>query len=359
MATIRRTPTGRWRAQVYLTDGKFRSKTLDTKALARAWAAEAEAKRDAGEAATRIQAAVADNRLTVTDYWSDHVLPSRRVHKAPATVSRNVSHWTNHLAPTFAERPLGAVRRAEVNAWVTERLGSGVGVPTVQACLNLLSAIYAAAIDDELTDTNPATGIRTPAHEPADKAYLSREDVAAILAHVAEPYRTFLELTAATGLRFGEAAGITPEAVLGDARQVRVRKVWTRAGLKDLPKNSSSRRVVPVPSHLRARLAALTLAAPAGWMVFTGPQGGGLSDSNLRQRVLARACDAAGLPRITPHHLRHAYTSWLTEAGVSPFDVAGALGHSSTRMLARYNHLAPGHGDRILAALEGRPAATG
>lgn len=357
MPSIRPTASGRWRAQVYLRDGKLRSKTFDTRLLAKRWAAEAEAARDAGAAATRLAADVADDRVTVGDYWRDRVLPHRRARKEPATVARNISQWTVHLAPTFADRPLGAVRRAEVNEWVTAQLAVQTGVPTIRGCLNLLSAIYVRAMDDDLVDTNPALNIETPAHQAADKGYLSRAEVADILSHVAEPYRLFLELTAETGMRFGEAAGLTPEAVLNDARQVRVRKVWTRQGLKDIPKTETSNRVIPVPAHLRPRLAEAVLATVPGTLVFTGPMGGGLSDSNLRQRILARACDAAGVRRITMHHLRHAYTSWLTEAGVSPRDIAGVLGHSSTRMQDRYAHLAPGHGDRILAALDtGRSA---
>lgn len=357
MATIRQTPAGRWRAQVYLGDGKFRSKTLDTRALAKSWATKAEHARDEGTAATKTQADVADGRLTVGEYWHDVVLPWRRRHREAATVSRNLSHWVNYLEPSFGDMALVAVRRATINAWVIKTLDGdddhkAAGVPTVQACLNLLSAIYAKAMDDELLDTNPATGIRTPKHTPADKGYLSRAEVAAVLGHVAEPYRLFLELSAETGLRFGEAAGIKREAVLNDARQVKVQSVWTRHGLKDAPKNRPSERVVPVPAHLRARLAAVVMATPPGCLVFTGAHGGGLSDSNIRQRILARACDAAGVRRITMHHLRHAYTSWLTEAGVSSFDVAKTLGHSSTRMLDRYAHLAPGHGDRVLEGLE-------
>lgn len=370
MATIRQTKTGRWQAQVYLgknaQTGKpeFRTKTKDTKAQAAAWARQAEVDRDDGDVATKAQADAADGRLTVGEFWRDTVLPSRRVNLERATVARNTSHWVNHLEPTFGHRPLVAVRRAEVKAWVvalqdgrnadgTER--PKVGVPTVQSALHLLSGIYTHAMDDELTDDNPCTGIRTRKHEPADKGYLSRDDVAAVLSHTPEPYRLFLELMTFTGLRFSEAAGITPEFVLRDASQVKVRKVWARGVLKDIPKNSTSRRVVPVPQALRARLAAVALKAEPGTLVFRGAHGGGLSDSNIRQRILGNACEHAGVRPVTPHMLRHAYTSWLTEAGVNAKDIAGALGHSSTRMQDRYSHLAPGHGERILEALEVPP----
>lgn len=365
MANIRRTPTGRWQAQVYLgkdpATGKpvFRSKTKDTRAQVASWAREAEAERDAGTVATRAQAHATEGRLTVGDYWRDTVLPWRRQHREPASVKNNLSSWT-HLAEAFGSRPLVAVRRAEVKAWTTAALAGDkakgvkpLGKPSVSKCLNLLSGIYAHAIDDELLDVNPTVGITAGKHVPADKGYISREDVAAILSHVAEPYRLFLELSAETGLRFQEAAGLIPESVLRGGAQVQVRTVLTREGLVPKAKTEGSQyRVVPVPTYLRARLAERALNTPAGCMIFTGAHGGALSDSNLRQRILARACEAAGVRRITPHMLRHAYTSWLTEAGVSQLDIAGVLGHSSTRMQDRYKHLAPGHGERILEGLE-------
>lgn len=361
MATFTKTTskngTTTHRAQVYLgkVDGKpkFRSKTFPTLLLAKRWAARAEADRDAGTAATKAQADAADGRLSVGDYWRDTVLPWRRANMERATVKGNVSHWTNHLAPTFDAMALAAVRRADVNAWVVTMREAGVGVPTIEKALHLLSGIYTHAIDNELVDTNPATGIKVPRHLPRDVGYLSPETVAAILEHTPEPYRLFLEVSASLGLRFGEAAGLVPESILSQGAQVRIRKVWTREQrLKDAPKTTGSYRVQPVPTYLRARLAALALATPAGFPIFTGAHGGGLSDSNLRNRVLVKACAAAGVERVTPHMLRHAYASWMVQAGVNQSDIAAALGHSSTRMLDRYAHLAPGHGERLLEALE-------
>lgn len=359
MANIRETKTGRWRAQVYLGKDKatgrdqFRSKTLATYRLAVRWATQAEADRDGGKVTTKMAADAADGRLTLGAYWSDVALPWRRANLARATVAANVSHWTNHLEPTFAAMPLAGIRRADINAWVVARREAGVGVPTVDKALNLLSAIYARALDDELVDANPVLGIKTPEHLPRDVGYLSRSTVAAVLGHTPEPYRLFLEMLGEVGLRFQEAGGLIPESVLRSGAQVRIRKVLERGGyLRDAPKTKGSYRVVPVPAHLRARLVALALKTPPGAPIFTSARGGAMSDSNLRNRVLAKACDAAGVPRVTPHMLRHAYASWLTEAGVNPRDIAAAMGHSSTRMQDRYAHLAPGHGERVLEALE-------
>jgi len=67
---------------------------------------------------------------------------------------------------------------------------------------------------------------------------------------------------------------------------------------------------------------------------------------------MAAACEAAGLPHIGFHQLRHTYASWLVNRGVAFKIVAEQLGHTSTRMVElHYGHLAPSYiADTVRAA---------
>lgn len=140
-------------------------------------------------------------------------------------------------------------------------------------------------------------------------------------------------------MRFGEAAGIKRDAILRDGREVHVATVLTRSGLKDVSKTSKSARVVPIPEHLRVRLLRVVMSTPPGCLVFVDAHLGGLADANVRGRILATACDRAGVRRFGLHHLRHAFASWLTKEGIGSFEVASALEHSTVRMMSRYAHL--------------------
>lgn len=51
------------------------------------------------------------------------------------------------------------------------------------------------------------------------------------------------------------------------------------------------------------------------------------------RRDLHRACDRAGIPRISPNDLRRTFASWLVQRGVSLYVVSRMLGHKSTRMV--------------------------
>jgi integrase len=54
-----------------------------------------------------------------------------------------------------------------------------------------------------------------------------------------------------------------------------------------------------------------------------------------------KARDAAGLPKVRMHDLRHTFASLLINKGVSLYEVQTLLGHSSLQMTQRYAHLAP------------------
>ena len=69
-------------------------------------------------------------------------------------------------------------------------------------------------------------------------------------------------------------------------------------------------------------------------------------------RRMERACDAAGLPRMGFHQLRHSYASALVVANMPLAMVAKLTGHADTRMLERhYAHLAPSDLSRALEAM--------
>src|SRR5262249_6472263 len=87
---------------------------------------------------------------------------------------------------------------------------------------------------------------------------------------------------------------------------------------------------------------------PEGDYVFTNEAGRPLWPQKITSRF-ARLCDAAGLPRIRPHGLRHTAATWLIGSGASPKLVAQRFGHASpTITLGLYSHVLPGH-DRAAA----------
>jgi integrase len=76
-------------------------------------------------------------------------------------------------------------------------------------------------------------------------------------------------------------------------------------------------------------------------------------------RAFTRYARSVGLHGLTFHDLRHDAASTLTMAGVSQRAVTEILGHRDPRMTIRYQHLAPGHLEDAMRALEYETAKQG
>lgn len=95
-------------------------------------------------------------------------------------------------------------------------------------------------------------------------------------------------------------------------------------------KTEAAERWVPLPGWLVAEMRER--AQPSGTVVR--PWAGNIN------RDLRRACARAGIPRCSPNDLRRTFASWLVQAGVSSYQVAKLLGHTTSRMVEKvYGHL--------------------
>ena len=79
---------------------------------------------------------------------------------------------------------------------------------------------------------------------------------------------------------------------------------------------------------------------------------------NLHARNVTRlrnaAREAAGMPELRLHDLRHAFGSWLIERGVAPSVVRNLMGHSSLAVTSRYIQTAPEGAARAVRLLSAR-----
>ncbi|MFC0508528.1 tyrosine recombinase XerC [Micromonospora costi] len=145
--------------------------------------------------------------------------------------------------------------------------------------------------------------------------------------------RALLELLYATGVRVSEACGLD----LSDVDQARrVVRVFGKGGReRTVPYGVPAQRALD--DWLRHGRPAL--ATPrSGEALLVGARGGRLNPTTARQIVGAHA-EAAGLPRISPHGLRHSAATHLLEGGADLRAVQELLGHSSLASTQIYTHV--------------------
>ena len=177
-----------------------------------------------------------------------------------------------------------------------------------------------------------------------ERRYLTREQLARLLAEVADDWRPLFELLASTGLRISEAIGLrVMDASLDlDPPRIRVRRAIVGGQLTS-PKSRHGRRTIPISDSLAGRLALLSEGRDGSELLFRGSRGAALRPGNLRYRVMIPAAERAGVPWARFHTLRHTCAALLIDAGASPLRLQRWMGHHSAAFtLDNYGHLIDG-----------------
>ncbi|WP_256388431.1 site-specific integrase [Humibacillus sp. DSM 29435] len=182
-----------------------------------------------------------------------------------------------------------------------------------------------------------------------------------------ERYRLMVHLAAWCALRFGELTELRLKDVDERACLIRVRRAVTWPGGQPevgTPKSAAGIRDVSIPPHLipviRDHLASHAQRGPDG-LVFPNTDGHHMHHGSL-YKVYKPARSAAGRPDLRWHDLRHTGATLAAHAGATTRELMDRLGHSTSAMAMRYQHVAddrPAEIARRLSALaqqEGEPA---
>jgi integrase len=265
-----------------------------------------------------------------------------------------------HVYPSFGQRAIGSVRRTEIQSWVATLAGT-MKPGTVGKVYAALSALFRAAVTDEVIGRSPCLNIKRPPVERKPVEPLSLEQVNRLTDTVPDRYRALIALLAGTGLRPSEALGLTKDRVDFLRKQVRVDRQLASKNKTEIAfgptKTRHSDRTVPAPRMVIDALAGHVASYPTSrdGLLFTDDQGrpiilGSLYGDRRGSHVtwFTKALKAADLPAdLSLHDLRHFYASLLIRQGADPKLVQSRLGHASIQTtFDTYGHLWPDHDDR-------------
>ena len=166
-------------------------------------------------------------------------------------------------------------------------------------------------------------------------------------------------VAAFTGMRLGELRALRWGDIDWTLRVVRVRRSFTWG--EEGPPKSGKVRAVPLVDQAARTLDALSrrehFTDPED-RVFVNATGGHIEESSLRRRFYT-ALDAAELPRMRFHDLRHTFGTLAVQA-FPLTDVKAFMGHADIQTTMIYAHHVPQHdaADRLTALLEDRVRRT-
>ena len=351
MASVEKRPDGKYRARWR----EYPGGPQKTRQFARKGDADRFLDGLRGDLAHGVYVDPAGGRILFRDYaeqWR-----AGQVHR-PNTAVQAETYLRLHAYPTLGQRPIGAIRRSEVQAWVKERT-SVLAPGSVELVYRWVSTIFKAAVADRLIASSPCVRIALPKRADTEIVPLNVSEVEALAAAIPDRYRALIVFAAGMGMRQGECFGLTVDRVDFLRKQVRVDRqlIACRAGVPEFgpPKSKAGFRTIPMPEVVATTLAAHLAryqTGPSG-LVFTSALGHPLRRSTLGS-MWHRAAKQAELPSwATFHDLRHFYASLLIARGCSVKVIQRRLGHqSAVETLDTYGHLWPDSDDETRDAVD-------
>jgi integrase len=231
---------------------------------------------------------------------------------------------------------------------------------TVRKILITLNQIMRYAIRHGLASFNPVTDAEKPKLErgPVDEDQVLKAEAEGLLIEATKDpkYKTLFMLAATTGAREGELLGLKWADVDFAEGRITIRRTFTKGKFFE-PKTQASRRKVDLGPAMRMAMIAWRMACPSTKLDLVFPNGAGkpMNYSNMVRRHFQPALEAAGLPRVKFHSLRHSYASIQLAAGQPIKYVQNQLGHAAASVtLDTYGHYMDGVNHEAAAGLEER-----
>lgn len=261
-----------------------------------------------------------------------------------------------HLLPCFGDWRLYDITKLDIQQFVAEKFRQGLAWQTVRNAWIVLSSILDSAVEYAYLAVNPARGVKFPPQAPRpEPEILTAEALARLLAHLREPFKTMLALTALTGLRVGELLALRWRAVDLISGTLHVAES-VYEGKFQKPKSEKSTRTIPVGPLTRWLLEnhrQRSIRIRPEELVFPNQRGGPYQGRNLLKRVLRPAAEAAAISPVSWHQLRHIHASLLHDLGVPAKVAQQQLGHASVETTLKiYTHAIPETHRRAIEDLE-------
>jgi integrase len=255
-----------------------------------------------------------------------------------------------YLLPEFGDHRLQAVTPGAIQRFSDRLSAEGKANWTVRRIVATLSSVLELARKHGYIRHNPVADVEKP---PAKRR---REPVALAVSQVrkladAAPTaddRNLILTAAFTGARIGELFGLRWVNVSLEPQGAETMLIAEQAyqgDVVDRPKTPTGRRLIDLgpdaAEALRAQHVESKRPNPTG-LVFPSPDGAHQRQSNFTRRAWTTTRDAAGLPEVHFHDLRHFFVSHIRNAGLPTAITEQLVGHSDERTHRAYTQSIPG-----------------
>jgi integrase len=239
-----------------------------------------------------------------------------------------LSLFKNHIRPRWAGELIENVKAMAVEDWLESYPASRQVKSHVR---NLMHTLFQAAIRWEMADRNPIDLIRQSRKRLKVPRVLTPEEFKALVARLAEPYRSMVITVACLGLRVSELLGLQWADVDFDKLTVKVQRSVVEGKVNET-KTEASEGSLPLDAGLAqvllAHRATSKRAAPLDF-VFAGEAGKPRWKDAILADYIKPAAAKAEIGSIGWHTFRHTYSTLLHAFGASPAVQKELLRHAN------------------------------
>jgi integrase len=268
--------------------------------------------------------------------------------KKASTLVTDQGRIERHIKPLLGKKRVSELTRRDVEKFMldlangktatderTKARGRAIvrgGRGTATRTVGLLGGIMSFAVSRDLRNDNPVRGVKRFADKKGEK-FLSGTDfgnlgraLADLEAEGANPSAiAIIRLLATTGARKGEIVSLRWSEV--DMERGFLRLGDSKTGAKAIPIGAPALQVIECVERV-------------GDSPFVFPASKGAGHFQGVERVWRKVRQAAGLPELRLHDLRHSFASVGLARGSTLPIIGAILGHADVKTTSRYAHLA-------------------
>ena len=255
--------------------------------------------------------------------WVQSWIERRSIRLAPSTISGYKGSLRRYITPScVGQMPIDQIAPEDLIVMLSPIIAKGY-TRQAQLVQILVGAALKDAVRRRILQWNPMDAVDKIQHRAEKTAWLLPDQAAQLLRSArdaADPLYTAWVLGLCCGLRRGEILGLTWDDVDLAAGMLHVKRQLIRVDgrmIESAPKTQTSIRDVPLPAMLAERLRFMRRR---GRVVDSTP--------DALRKALMRACDRAGVPRITLHGLRHSMAAVAATEGVPIKVLQEIMGHA-------------------------------
>lgn len=249
MASIKKRPSGSWRARYRDAAGHEHASHFPRKVDAQRWLDE-----QAAGLVTGQWIDPRDGKITFREF-AEGWRSSRVERPETARVVENVLRV--HAYPAFGDRPLSTIRPSDVQGLVAGMTRDGLAPRTVHRAWAFVASVFKSAVADRVIASTPCRNITLPKIDDTEVHPPTADTVAAVADAIEPHLRPLVIMLAGSGLRISEALALRVGDLDWLRRTVRVSRQVGRDG-SDAPTKSARST-----ARCRSRNASSTSWRPA------------------------------------------------------------------------------------------------